>query len=42
MKLNRDYTFQNYLVSDNKKDARKAISSAMVLPESMPFLVEIA
>jgi chromosomal replication initiator protein len=32
MKLNRDCTFQNYLVSDNKKDARKAISSAMALP----------
>lgn len=32
MNLNRSYTFQNYLVSDNSKDAREAIYSAMTLP----------
>jgi len=32
MKLNRDYTFQNYLISNDNKDAMEAISSAMTLP----------
>ena len=32
MKLNRDYTFLNYLVCDNDKAVVDAISSAMVLP----------
>lgn len=32
MRLNRNYTFQNYLVSNNSKNARKAISSATTLP----------
>ena len=32
MRINCDYTFQNYLVSDNNKGAIEAISSAMALP----------
>lgn len=30
--MNRDYTFQNYLIGDYNKDAIEAISSAMRLP----------
>lgn len=30
--INRDYTFQNYLIGDNNKAAIDAISSAMILP----------